>query len=267
MQLRRSLTAALLGASLVVAAPSAATAGNHGHRGGDSGARAGSFDRSDVPSRVSSRLKRAERSLDRAADAVDDGNSATSALKSVRGNLGAATKSAKKRSTADNGPDSFYAVTTTQNNVVEQVTALYDGADDATASALTETLNAAIDGRDDLVATIAALTADQQSEYSFVLDEIEDDVADEIEAIDEALADDTLTDAAKADLTAARAKLVATQTTVQGLNASQANSSTESTTGTAADDENCPRGGRRGGRSRDDDESSTGSSTQEAPQT
>jgi hypothetical protein len=42
-------------------------------------------------------------------------------------------------------------------------------------------------------------------------------VTDEIDGIDQALSDDTLTQQAKDDLTAARAKLVATQTAVQGL--------------------------------------------------
>jgi hypothetical protein len=267
MHLRRTLTAALLGASLVVAAPSVASAHGQGHgqRGGNQGSSAQSYDRSNVPSRVSTRLARAERSLARAADAVDESNAAAtaSALKSVRSNLAAAVKSAKKRSAADNGPDSFYAVATTQHNVVDQVASLYDGADDTTVSALTQTLNAAIDSRDDLVATIAGLTADQQSGYGFVLSAIDDDVTSEIDSIDEALADDTLTDAAKADLTAARAKLVATQTAVQGLNATQSNSSTSTGT-TAADGRDCPPGSRG---SRGQNGSSSGSSTQEAPQT
>src|SRR4051794_5579978 len=226
MQIRRTLTATLLGASLVAAAPAVASAGpgHHSRGGGQAGA---SYDRSDVPSRVSSRLKRAERSLDRASDAVDDGNatSAASSLKGVRSNLAAALKSAKKRAASDNGPDSFYAVAATQHKVVDEVASLYDGADDATAAALTETLNAAIDGRDDLIATIPA---GSQSEYSFVYDTINDDVTEEIDAIDEALADDTLSSDAQAALTAARAKLVATQSVVQPLAAS--------TSQTAADD-------------------------------
>jgi hypothetical protein len=42
-------------------------------------------------------------------------------------------------------------------------------------------------------------------------------VTDELSSIDDALADDTLTPDAQADLTADRAKLVATQTAVQAL--------------------------------------------------
>ncbi len=208
----------------------------------------------------SSRLKRAERALDRATDAVDDGNAtgAASALKSVRSNLTAASKSAKRRASSDNGPDAFYAVARSQNNAIETVVSLYDGADDATVAALTETLNAAIAGRDDLIATIPS----GASGYGFVLDKIADDVADEIDAIDEALSDDTLSADAQTALTEARAKLVATQTTVQGL----ASSSSQ----TAADDDSssderrdgdCPRG-ERGSR-----DGSSDSSTTEVPQT
>ena len=257
MQIRRTLTAALLGASLVAAAPAVASAGpgHHGRGGDNAGARS---DRSDVPSRVSSRLKRAERALDRASDAVDDGNAtaAASALKGVRSNLAAALKAAKKRAATDNGPDSFYAVASTQHNVIDEVASLYDGADDATVAALTETLNAAIDGRDDLIATIPA---GSQSDYSFVYDAINDDVASEIESIDEALSDDTLTDTAKSDLTAARAKLVATQGVVQPLAASTSQTAANDDS-SSADDGNCPRGQRGGSRN-------GSSSQQEAPQT
>jgi hypothetical protein len=269
MQVRRTFTAALLGASLVAAAPAVASAhGGGGHRGGDQGGAQGqSYNRSDVPARVSTRVRRVETALDRAAAAVDDGNAtgSASALKAVRSNLAAATKAAKKRASSDNGPDSFYAVATADDDVVDQVVSLYDGADDATVSALTDTLNAAISGRDDLVATIAALPAADGSNYGFVLDAIDNDVTDEIASIDDALADDTLSDQAKADLTDARAKLVATQTAVQGLNASQTSSSDESGTSTsAADDQDCPRGGRG---PRGSNNGSGGSSTQEAPQT
>jgi hypothetical protein len=260
MQIRRTLTAALLGASLVAALPAVASAGpgHHGRGGDQAGAR---FDRSDVPSRVASRLKRAERALDRASDAVDDGNAtaAASSLKGVRGNLAAALKAAKKRAATDNGPDSFYAVASTQHRVIDEVASLYDGADDATVAALTETLNAAIDGRDDL---IAAIPAGSQSDYAFVYDEIDDDVADEIEAIDEALSDDTLSSTATADLTAARAKLVATQSVVQPLAASSSQTAADDDSSSdEARDEDCPRG-QRGGAPRNGS-----SSEQEIPQT
>lgn len=247
MQIRRTFTAALLGASLVAAAPSAANAGpGHQGRGGDQAG--ASFDRSEVPSRISSRIKRAERALDRAADAVDDGNAtgAASALKGVRSNLAAAVKAAKRRAATDDGPDSFYVVARSENKVIEEVVSLYDGADDATVAALAETLNAAIDGRDGL---IAAVPADSQSDYGFFYERVNDDVSDEIEAIDEALADDTLSADAQSALTAARAKLVATQSVVQPLATSSSQAvADEDGSSTNARDEDCPEG-RRGSRS------------------
>ena len=263
MRIRRTLTAALLGASLVAAAPTAATAGP-GHHGGRGGDRAGqSFDRSEVPSRVASRLKRANRALDRASDAVDDGNAtgAASALKSVRTNLSAALKAAKRRASSDNGPDSFYAVASAQHRVIDEVVSLYDGADDATVAALTDTLNAAIDGRDDLIATIPS---GSQGDYAFVAEAIDEDVTGEIEAIDEALSDDTLSADAQSALTAARAKLVATQSAVQPLVAGSSQTAAGDDESGAARDEDCPRGerGPRGPR-----DGSDGSSQQEVPQT
>lgn len=273
MQVRRTLTAALLGASLVAAAPSAAGAEGGHHGGPQGGARGGaqsqSFDRRSVPSRVSSRLKRADRALDRASDAVDDGNATTaaSALKAVNSNLAAATKAAKKRASSDNGPDAFFAVAAEDDHVIGTVVSLYDGADDATVAALTQTLGGAIDGRDGLIAAIAALPAADQSNYGFVLDSIDNDVTDEIASIDDALSDDTLTDQAKADLTAARAKLVATQSTVQGLGASLTTSASDTSGSTSQADADCPRDGRRGGSDgTNGTDGTTGSSSQEAPQ-
>jgi hypothetical protein len=271
MQIRRTLTAALVGTAVVAAAPAAATAGPgrstdspNGHHGRGGGQQAGqSFDRSDVPSRVSTRLKRAERALDRASDAIDDSGSGASALKSVRTNLAAAVKAAKKRAASDNGPDSFYAVASTQHNVVDEVVSLYDGTDDTTGAALTETLNAAIDGRDDLVASIPS---GSQSDYSFVADQIASDAGDEIDAIDEALGDDTLTADEQSALTAARAKLVATQSAAQALAGSSSQTAADdSSSGDGSRDGDCPRG-ERGGRNGSDG-SSSGSSTSEVPQT
>jgi hypothetical protein len=222
MQLRRTLTAALLSASLVAAVPAVADA--HRGRGADRCAQQ-SLARGKAPSRIATRLSRAERALSRAGDAVDDGNATTAAttLKSVRTNLASAVKSAKRRAGTDTGPASYYAVASTQHHIVDGVASLYDGADDTTVAGLTQTLNAAIDGRDELVASIAALDASAKANYADVASAINGDVTEEIASIDESLQDDTLTDQAKADLTAARAKLVATQAAVQPLAASSSN--------------------------------------------
>jgi hypothetical protein len=248
MHLKRTIGLMALSAGLVAAAPAGAQQGDH-HRGHHAGPGGG-----DVPTRVAKRVKRAERALDRASGYADDGNdaSANTALASVDKNLAAALKAASKRvsAAADNGPDAAGAVARAQHDVITEVSGLFDGAD-ALVDDLDETLNGAIDGRDSLVAAIAALPADDQQDYVDVLSSIDSDVSDEIEGIDDALSDDTLTDDAKADLTAARSKLVATQAAVQGLLSGLDSSAS------AADDESGPHGDcdghRRGPRDEEGD--------------
>jgi hypothetical protein len=241
MHLKRTIGLMALSAGLVAAAPAGAQQGDH-HRGHHAGPGGG-----DVPSRVAKRVKRAERALDRASGYADDGNeaSAGSALNGVDKNLAAALKAANKRVAAasDNGPAAAGAVARAQHAVISEVSGLFDGAD-ALAGELNDTLTKAIDGRDSLVAAIAGLSAEDQQDYADVLSRIDSDVADEIEGIDEALSDDTLSGDAKADLTAARDKLAATQTAVQGL------LSGLDTSEAAEDEDSGPRGdcgGRRGG--------------------
>src|SRR3954452_12570162 len=216
MHLKRTIGLMALSLGLVAAGPAAAQPGGHHHGHGADAGRGGG----DVPSRVAKRVKRAERALDRASGYADDGNdaAAASSLGAVRKNLAAATKATGKRvaAAADNGPDSAGAVARADDDVISDVSGLFDGAD-ALVGDLNTTLNGAIDGRDSLVAAIGALSAADQQDYVDVLERIDSDVSDEIDGIDEALSDDTLTNDAKDDLTAARAKLVATQTAVQGL--------------------------------------------------
>jgi hypothetical protein len=243
MHLKRTIGLMALSLGLVAAGPAGAQGpgGHHGH-----GAHAGRGG-GDVPSRVAKRVKRAERALDRASGYADDGNdtAAASSLGGVRKNLAAALKAANKRvaAAADNGPDAAGAVARAQHDVITEVSGLFDGAD-ALVGDLDTTLNAAIDGRDSLVAGIGALSTDDQQDYVDVLERIDSDVTDEIDGIDEALSDDTLSAAAKDDLTAARAKLVTTQSAVQGL------LSGLDTSDSAVADEDGPRGdcdGQRGG--------------------
>ena len=217
MHLKRTIGLMALSLGLVAAGPAGAQpGGHHGHGHGANAGRGGG----DVPSRVAKRVKRAEKALDRASGYADDGNdtAAVSSLGGVRRNLAAAVKSAGKRvaAAADNGPDAAGAVARAQHEVIGEVSGLFDGAD-ALVGPLDTTLNAAIDGRDSLVAAIGALPADDQQDYAGVLDRIDSDVTEEIDGIDEALSDDTLSGEARDDLTAARAKLEATQTAVRAL--------------------------------------------------
>src|SRR3954447_5819971 len=245
MHLKRTIGLTALSLRLVAAGPAAAQPGAHHGHGAQAGRGGG-----DVPSRVAKRVKRAERALARASGYADDGNdaAAASSLGGVRKNLAAASKAAGKRvaAAADNGPDAAGAVSGAQHDAITEVSGLFDGAG-ALVGDLDTTLNAAIDGRDSLVATIGALSTADQQDYVDVLQRIDSDVSDEIDGIDEALSDDTLTNDAKDDLTAARAKLVATQTAVQGL---LSRLDTSDSASADARDDNGPRGdcdGHRGG--------------------
>jgi hypothetical protein len=213
MHLKNTIALAALSAGLVAAAPASAQSGTHGAGASASGG--------NVPSRVANRLKRAEKALDRASAYADDGNttSAEAALGAVRNNLAAAEKRTNKKiaAGAGNGPDAAGAVASVEDDVIGQTTDLFDGADGTLVAAIDQTLNAGVDGRDSMVAAIGALSTADQQNYVDVLESIDSDVTDELSSIDDALADDKLTPDAQADLTADRAKLVATQTAVQAL--------------------------------------------------
>jgi hypothetical protein len=93
------------------------------------------------------------------------------------------------------------------------------------------------------------LSADQQAEYYGVLDDVNGSVADELDAIDQALSDDTLTQAGTDALNSAKTKITATQTTVKGLtDALDAADAQNVSDGSTSDDGDCPGGGRQGDR-------------------
>lgn len=263
MHLKRTIGLMALSLGLVAAGPAGAQqAGPHHGQGAANGG-------GKVPSRVAKRVKRAESALDRASGYADDGNdaSAATALNAVDKNLAAALKAANKRvaAAAGNGPAGASAVARADDDVIAEVSGLFDGAD-TLVDDLNDTLNGAIDGRDSLVAAIAALSATDQQDYVDVLSRIDSDVTDEIDGIDGALSDDTLTDAAKADLTAAKDKLTATQTKVEGLlsGLDTSNAADTSAGGSGDGDGDCPgHGGPRGPRdSSGQDGSSSDSSSQ-----
>ena len=258
---RKIMTLAVLVASFALLAPSAFARGGHQDGPGERDARAGgSIDRRDVPSRVSSRLKRASRALDRAEERVDDGETAgaIASLSSVRKNLASAQKSGNKRvsSNADNGPAAAWALAHAQHRIVDSTSSLFDGVTDpALVDAIEETLDAALTGRDGTVDAIGALPVADQADYRRILEGIDEDVDDEVEAIDEALSDDTLTADATAALNDAKTQAQATQTKVRALLTAIGASSTTTGSQVADDDESserrdCPEGreGRRGAR-------------------
>jgi hypothetical protein len=245
MRVGKTITAALLAVGLVTAAPAAAHGG-----GGPGGHRAGSEYGGKVPSRITTRLKRANNSLDRATGYIDDGkaSSAAASLKSVTSNLSAAEKSAKRGLSGTNGPAGAGAVADAQDNVIGTLTGLFDGADDDTTTAVATALDATITQRDDLVAAIAALPAADQAKYYDVLDAISSATADELDSIDQALTDDTLTTAGTAALNSAKTKITATQTAVQALvtalDAADTGSAQNASDTSAADGQPCD--GQRG---------------------
>jgi hypothetical protein len=234
----------------LAAAPAASAASSH--HGGD---QRGGARHSAAPSRVTDRAQRAAKAVGRASDAVDDGDAAkaTAALKAARTNLASALKTATKHVTAadSSGPASADAVLAAQHRVASAVANLFDGQDSTTVADLATTLKAADDGRDALIASIAALTADDQADYGDALGAASDDVADELSDLADALGDDTLTDDAEAALTAAATQLKATQTALAALTTAGDTASSDdgtdylggaSTTPTSTRGD-CPKGG------------------------
>lgn len=193
---------ALLCAGVALGAPAAAGAAPRGDDG--------------VPSRIATKLQRAEKALDRAQERADDGNAdgAVRQLTAVRRNLAAAEKAALRRTTADSetGVASDAAVTRGEHDVVAGAVDLLDGATGDLADAAVATLDAAADGRDGIVTAIAALDEDARSDYGRVLDRVARATVDEADDIADALSDDELTDDAKAALSAASDQVTATGT-------------------------------------------------------
>ncbi len=205
-----------------------------------------------VPSRVQTKLDRASAAVGRASSAIDDGDDAKgiAALKAVDRNLVGATNAAKKHVGDSNGPDSFGAVEDGVHEAVGEIAGLFDGVTDTdTVNQLGTTLKDALTARDGLVSAIGGLSADQRSGYADALGAMNSDVADEIDAVQQALSDDTLKDpeakdALNAALTQLQATASAVQTLLSGLGTS---TSSASTTPTATGNQtqrngDCPHG-------------------------
>jgi hypothetical protein len=198
-------------------------------------------------SRIQVKLRAAERALDRAAENAQDGNSAAAVtqLAAVRRNLASAQKTALRKLS----PSAAGAVARAQGHVVTGTAAMFDGLTGDPVAATATTLKAALDGRDAVVAAINALS--DKSGYAFVLASINDDATGEAEDIADTLADDELTDEAKAALQAAATQVAATATATASSSTDDAQYPSDGT-GTDADGEPCPerpadaRGERRG---------------------
>ncbi|HWI73601.1 MAG TPA: hypothetical protein VNT55_16710 [Baekduia sp.] len=254
--------AVLAAAASLAAVP--ATASAHGGGPGDR------VTARHAPSRVTDRAARAVKAVNRATDAIDDGDAAkvTAALKAARTNLASALKTATKHVVAGDaaGPASAGVVLAAQHRVASGAANLFDGQDGTTVTDLAATLKAADDGRDALIASIAALATDDQADYADALDAASEDVADEISDLADALSDDTLTTAAKDALNAALTQVKATQTAIAALTASSSSSDDGSgylDGASYGDDDNsrgdCPKGGRGNGSTTSGSGTGTGS--------
>lgn len=195
----RITTAGLAAVAVSLAATSTASA-HPGHHGpyGDLHAK----DLRKVPARVATRLKKAERAVQRAEDYADDGESAKAitALTSARKNLASALKVTVKYVAADSDravpAANAYAIVA--DDIAATTAADFDEQTGDLVDALGTTLQSAVDGRDDVVDAITALS--DTSDYADVAQQISDDIDDETSDITDALSDDTLTDAAKTAL-------------------------------------------------------------------
>jgi hypothetical protein len=250
INLRKAAVAALASSLLLVLPASALATGDHGPQDwGDRGDHGRGAGFGEVPSRIASKLRSAERAIDRAQDHADDAepDASVAALAATRRHLSSASKSVLRRVSSGNegGPAAAAALARTQGRVIDGAISLFDGAPDAIVAADAETLKAALDGRDALVAAIAALP--DKSAYGWALKIVAKDATGEAADIAEALTDDTLTDAAKAALTAAQAQATATATAAQAAGGTPS-TSTSTTTATApgTDDPrgDCPPGRR-----------------------
>lgn len=180
-------------------------------------------------SRVDSKLRAADRALDRAAERAADGASAATQLASVRRTIASAQKTALRKGDTR----SLGAVARAQGRVVSATVGLFDGLTGDNVAAVATTLDAALDGRDAIVAGSAGNTG--------VLALVNRDAAGDAEDIADTLADDELTDEARAALTAAATQVAATVTATGG-----SSSSTTDPVAADGDDEDCPEG--EGGR-------------------
>ena len=222
----RPLIGLAAAASLALAGPAAA---ERPHGDGPRGGPAAFEERGDfevrLPSRVADRIRRAMRALNRADERIDDGETAKAVaqLAAVRKHLASAQKSAARRADQPAGPISFDALTRAQHRAVLELASDFDGVTDGDlVDAIAQTLDAVLDGRDTAIDTIksrAGGDGETAEEYAWVAEGIRESLGEELEAINEALEDDTLTDAARSALEAAKAQIEAQQASLASVGA------------------------------------------------
>lgn len=231
-----------LAAALAMAAPAAAH-----HRGGDDGMKAGG----KAPSRVVSKARSALKAIDRADERLNDNETAkaVSQLAAARRSLASAQKTTIRKLSADNGPAAASVLFAAQGKAASELSGLFDEQTGEAVDALAQTLGYVVDQRDALVAAISALDDTAEAKYAGVMSRAANGIGDEIGDYDDALADDTLTDAAKTAITNAKTKATATKAALEARATALGSSSSN-----GSDDRPCPGGrGGRGDRFGDDD--------------
>jgi hypothetical protein len=208
----------------------------------------------DVPSRIASKLHRAEKALDRAQSRADDGNTegAVKQLTAVRRSLAAAQRAAERRTSSAgvNGPDADAAVVETQHAVVIGSVDILDGATGDLADAAIATLDAGLDGRDALLLAVDGLEDADEADYADVWGIVASDADDEVETIADSLSDDELTDEARTALQAGSEQASAAGTAADVKVATFGSSDEEAEGADDEGDRPCRRGPRGDGERR-----------------
>lgn len=196
--IRTCVTAAVVAAA---ALPGAAFAGPGHHEGRFGG---------EASKRTELRAERVASSLEKAVDAIDDGDEAKAAAKlaAVDKNLGRALKAANRQADGEKGPGSLGLVAETADDVALTTADAMDGASQGLTDSLAGSLDGALTTRDAVLVTIGGLA--DPSGYEDVLDEIAASSDGEAEAFTEGAADDELTDSGESALTDAAARATAT---------------------------------------------------------
>jgi hypothetical protein len=178
-----------------------------------------------LPSRVDISIHRAERSICKAEEHVDEGEyaKATVSLRSARNNMYRADRAARRQMNAvvdpeaetTPGPDSVIAVLNMDSEVVTTVSGLFDanskGVVDSATHALFRTLNA----RDRMLDAVIALDPEGAgADYADGMADTVDGYTDEVSNISDALSDDTLSPGGRRVLTTALAQVNATNAKV-----------------------------------------------------
>lgn len=212
----------------VAALGASGTAAAQGSGDGDKPAR----EADDVPARVSVKLRRTVRALNRATDYLDDGETAKaqSAFAAVRRNLTSATSRTERRiaGASDSATACAEAVAKVSHRVIDETVASLDGLTGDAVGSVTATFENAIENRDRVVAAIvgtapaAASIAQNESapppaenepvgDYQDALTIIVRGAKGEIGDVEETIAEDALTPAAKSALENALIALRATK--------------------------------------------------------